>query len=97
MLISNELIAYLRSGDEKPNKTISDNDLVDIANVAYLKKSKLKKILPLNESELVGAVSQCDGLHKADQRHQCFLLLRTWRDGNENTTYNGLRKLFRQI
>ena len=91
--LSNELIACLHSGEEKLNKTISDNDLVDIANVAYPKQSKLKEILPINESDLAGAVSQCDELHRADQSHQCFLLLRTWRDGNETSTYNGLRKL----
>jgi hypothetical protein len=92
--ISDELIhSYLYLDDEELNATVSDSFLLDFATTASLKSSKLKEILPHNESELVGAVAQCDEQYKADRRHQCFLLLRTWRDSNENTTYNGLRKL----
>ena len=91
--LSAKLIADLHSGDKKQNERISDNSLLDIAAVAYLKQSKLKEILPIKERDLAGAVSMCDDLQKADEYHQCFLLLRTWRDGNENATYNGLRNL----
>ena len=90
-----KLIAYLHSGDDKLNDVISDNGfLLDCAAETYPKQSKLNEILPINESELAGAVAHCDEQYKADERHRCFLLLRTWRDGNENTTYNGLRELF---
>lgn len=92
--LSDELIhSHLYLDDEELNATVSDSFLLDFATTANLKSSKLKEILPLNESELAGAVAQCDEQYKADRRHQCFLLLRTWRDSNEKTTYNGLRKL----
>jgi ankyrin repeat protein len=94
--LSDELIhSYLYSDGEELNETVSDNFLLDFATTASLKSSKLKEILPLNESELDGAValSQRSEQYKADRRHQCLLLLRTWRDSNENTNYNGLRKL----
>ena len=58
--LSNGLIAFLHSDDEKLNETISDEHLVDIAAVAYPKQSKLKEILPLNESELAAVIAQCD-------------------------------------
>ena len=91
--LSDKLIALLHSDDDHLNQPIPDSFLLDFATSAYLKMSKLKGILPLNESELAGAVAQCDEQYKTDQCHQCFLLLRTWRDSNENTTYDGLRKL----
>ena len=91
--LSAKLIADIHSGDKKQSERISDNSLLGIAAVAYLKQSKLKEILPIKERDLAGAVSMCDDLQKADEYHQCFLLLRTWRDGNENATYNGLRNL----
>ena len=91
--LSDKLMAFLYSGDDSLDQPIPDSFLLDFASSAYLKQSKLKEILSFNESELAGAVAQCDEQYKADQRHQCFLLLRTWRDSNENTTYNGLRKL----
>ena len=92
--LSDELIhSHLYRDDEELNTTVSDSFLLDFATTANIKSLKLKEILPLNESELAGAVAQCDEQYKADQRHQCFLLLRTWRDSNENTTYSGLRKL----
>ena len=92
--VSDELIhSHLYQDDEELNTTVSDSFLLDFATTANLKSSKLKEILPLNESELAGAVAQCDEQYKADRRHQCFLLLRTWRDSNENATYSGLRKL----
>ena len=92
--LSDELIhSHLYRDGEELNTTVSDSFFLDLATIANLKSSKLKEILPLNESELAGAVAQCDEQYKADRRHQCFLLLRTWRDSNENTTYDGLRKL----
>ena len=78
--LSDELIhSHLYRDDEELNTTVSDSFLLDFATTANLKSSKLKEILPLNESELVGAVAQCDEQYKADRRHQCFLLLRIWR------------------
>ena len=92
--LSDELIhSHLYRDDEELNTTVFDSFLFDFATTANLKSSKLKEILPLNESELAGAVAQCDEQYKADRRHQCFFLLRTWRDSNENTTYSGLKEL----
>ena len=92
--LSDELIhSHLYRDDEELNTTVSNSFLLDFATTANIKSLKLKEILPLNESELAGAVAQCDEQYKADRRHQCFLLLRTWRDSNENATYSGLRKL----
>ena len=92
--LSDKLIALLHSDhDPHLNQPILDSFLLDFATSVHLKQSKLKDILSVNKSELAGAVAQCDEQYKADKRHQHFLLLRTWRDGNENTIYDGLRKL----
>ena len=68
--LSDKLIVYLHSGDDKLNEVISDNGfLLDCATKAYPKQSKLNEILPINESELAGAVAQCDEQYKADECH----------------------------
>ena len=92
--LSDELIhSHLYRDDEELDTIVSESFLLDFATTAILKLSKLKEILPLNESEFAGAMAQFDEIFKEDRRLQCFLLLRTWRDSNENATYNGLRKL----
>ena len=53
----------------------------------------LKKavLLPEQESELVGAIEQCQDQYCKDPIHRCFLVFKTWKKSTSNPTFYGFR------